>query len=141
MCGNSFLENRLNGTQWKPAHEAQGPSLERDERRYLIGEFLGSVKDSAISSDRNDVIDDLLMQGYLELVRDILRMPGGHLLKGLRVIEVEVGASVLGQCLCCDFDQPKHLLLLVDAADHQHCNCIIALHPKLKVTNVIILNY
>ena len=83
MCGNSLLEYRFDSIQWKPAHETQGSSLERDERRYLIGELLGSVKDGAVSSNSNDVINDLLMQGYLELMRDILRMPGGHLLKCL----------------------------------------------------------
>lgn len=68
MCGDSLLEDRLDGSQWKPTHEAQRSSLERDERRYMFSEFLGSVKDSAISTDSNDVVYDILMQGYLELM-------------------------------------------------------------------------
>lgn len=116
--------------------------MERDERRNLIGEFLGSVKDSAVSTNSNDVIYDFLMQGYLELMRNILGMPRGHLLKGLRVIEVKVGPGMLGQRLSCDLDQPKHLLLLVDTTNHQHSyGIIIILHPKLKVMDLIILNY
>ena len=141
MRGDSLLEDRLDGRERKPAHEAERTSLEGDERRYLVGEFLGSVKDSAITADSNDVIYDLLMQGYLELMRDILGMPRGHLLQSLRVIEVKICASVFGQRLGGHFDQPKHLLFFVDAAHHQHCNGIIILHPKLKVMNLIILNY
>lgn len=141
MCGNSLLEDWLNGSKWKSAHEPQRSSLKRYERRYFIGEFLSSIEDSAISADSNDVIYDFLMQGYLELMRDILRMPRCHLLQCFRVIEIKVSPGMLGQRLGRHFDQSKHLLLFVNAAHHQHCNRIIILHPKLKVMNLIILNY
>ena len=38
------------------AHEAKRSSLEGDNGRYFGFEFLGSVEDGAVSSDRDDVI-------------------------------------------------------------------------------------
>ena len=75
------------------AHEPKGSSLEGYQRRDFIDKVLCSVKDSAISSNGDDIIDDLLMLLEIKLIANILRMAGTHLLQCLGIVKVKLCVS------------------------------------------------
>ena len=104
----------------------------------MIIKKLSTVEYGSISTDADDVIDDVTVLVFFKLAAVILRMEGWHFDFGSTICEEEMGCDVLmenGRGLLNKF---KNLIFFVDSTDHKDINFIFAWYHGYQIQYYIL---